>query len=283
MWSDFLVFCIAVVSHWQGYITGGAVTALVAVVERLSDWKMSKRAYATVFLGVFLFVSFFLTWRDEYKNAQGVSTLQSQLREKEKQIEQFRDKPANVQVTVPPPVVNIPSQMAYLASTDIGIVVPEYRMGGHFAVNALCKNISPSTVAEDAACIRSLRVVSTILNPTNNPIVPTEVQDKTYRQFLGDIASLKDVDRRTYGPQEGFFATVSSPAIDEELDKAFRSGSKTILYAGHYEWRDGMGKHANEVCAWLQIYPGLFNGPGLLASNPVITWNYCTHHNGLKR
>lgn len=282
MWSDFVVFCIAVVSHWQSYATGGVVTGVISVVERLCDRKMPKWAYAAIFLGAFLLVSFFLAWRDEYHDAQQVPALRSQLREREAQIQQLKDKPPLVQVTIPPTIVNIPAQMAYIGSTDIGIVISAYRIGGNFAVSADCKNVSPSVVAENAACVRGLRVVDTELNAQNQPIAPRAAQDKTYRQFLKDISSMA-IERRPYGPQEGFFGTVFSPKIDKQLDNAFRSGSKTILYAGYYNWRDGVGTHTNEVCAWLQIYPGMFSGPGVLAPNASITWNHCPDHDGLKQ
>jgi hypothetical protein len=62
-------FTVGVISHWQGYATGGVVTAIIGIVERLSGKQLGKRAYASIFLGLFLLVSFFLTWQDEYKRA----------------------------------------------------------------------------------------------------------------------------------------------------------------------------------------------------------------------
>lgn len=37
MFSDVFVFIVSVVSHWQSYVTGGAVTGLVVFVERVFD------------------------------------------------------------------------------------------------------------------------------------------------------------------------------------------------------------------------------------------------------
>jgi hypothetical protein len=274
LFGDIGNFIVAVVSHWQSYVTGGVITGLIGVVERLSEWRMPKWAYASTFLGVFLLVSFFLAWREQYQEAQKLPALESQLQEKDKTIQQLKEKPPQVQV-------NIPGQMAYMSSTDIGVVLDSYRIGGNFVVSTTCKNLSTSVVAEDAACVRGLRVVSTKLNAQKQPVVTTEVQDATYRQFQKDIASI-DVERRPYGPGESFFASVATPPVDEKLDAALRAGSKTVLYVGEYSWKDGLGPHTNEICAWLQIYPGMFSGPGALARNASITWNHCKGHDGLQ-
>ncbi len=274
MLSDIGVFLLAVILRWQGYVTGGVLTALVVLAERLFDWKMPKKAYAAIFVVGCLLVSFFLVWRDQYREALRVPSL-------EQQIAALRDKPPQIQVTVPTPVVNIPPEMAYMSSADIGIVVPYYRIGGILVVSATCQNISPSIVAENASCVRQIRVVDTKLNALNQPIVTQAVQDKTYRQFQIDVTSI-EIDRKSYGPGEKAFASVMSPIVDESLDQAFRRGSKTVLFLGAYSWKDGLGEHTNEICTWLQNYPGMFSGPGQMASNATITWNNCSKHNGLK-
>jgi hypothetical protein len=282
MWSDIVTFIVAVVSHWQSYVTGGAVAGLIAVMERLSNWKMPKWAYATVFLGVFLLVSFFLTWREQYQIAQQVPTLQSQLRDRENQIQALRDKPAQVQVNVPPAIINFPPQMAYMSSSDLGVVLTSYKIGGNVAVNGTCKNISPTVIAEEAACVRGLRVVNTKLNPANQPIVTEAVQDKTYREFEKSLKTIA-ITRKSYGPGEAAFNTVYSPLVDQQLDSDLRSGSKTVLFLADYSWKDAVGKHTNRVCTWLQIYPGMFSGPGVLSPSAIITWNNCINHNGLQK
>jgi hypothetical protein len=62
-------FIVAVVSHWQAYVTGGVVTGLVSVGERLTGKTLPNKVYAAVFLGFFLLVSFFLAWDDEYRRS----------------------------------------------------------------------------------------------------------------------------------------------------------------------------------------------------------------------
>jgi hypothetical protein len=63
--SDFFLFIYTTLSYWQAYATGGVVTGVVGLVERLTKWKLTKRVYLSLFVGVFLFVSFFMGWRDE--------------------------------------------------------------------------------------------------------------------------------------------------------------------------------------------------------------------------
>src|ERR1700734_968784 len=95
--SEPSVFLIAVVSHWQSYITGG-------VFERLTDWRMSKKSYAVVFLGVFLFVSFYLTWREQYRIAATVPALQDDLQKRDQEIQRLKSNPPHVEVSIPTPV-----------------------------------------------------------------------------------------------------------------------------------------------------------------------------------
>jgi hypothetical protein len=277
MWSEIIVFALAVVSHWQGYVTGGAITGLVALVERLFDWTMPKWAYGVLYLGVFLLVSFFLAWRDQYHEAQRVPVLQSQLEDRDHQISDLKNKPAQIQVNVPGTVVNLPSQMAYIEQSEIGIVDP--KIGAPVAVTTTCKNSSTSIPAENVACWRHLEIVDTKFNSLNQPIVSEIVQDNAYSRFEKEVKRLKDPTRGTYtyGPGESHFGTVYAQAIlDETLDHAFTAGTKTLLFTGAYDWKDGLSKHSNQICMWFQMVPGVKIG------TPPVTLNSCNHHNGLK-
>jgi hypothetical protein len=66
---DVGVFVIAVFSYWQSYVTGGAITALVAFGEKLTGRTLPRGSYLVMFLLVFLPMSFFMAWRDQYKVA----------------------------------------------------------------------------------------------------------------------------------------------------------------------------------------------------------------------
>jgi hypothetical protein len=282
MFSELFMFLLAVVSHWQSYVTGGVLTAILVFVERLSNWKMPKWAFVTMFGGVFLLVSFFLSWRDQERLAQQVPGLQAQIQDQSKQILDLKTNPPHIEVNLPTPVVKVPPGEAYMSAEGSGVVLPSYKIGGNLAVSSGCKNLSPSAIAESASCVIGLRVVNTKMNPSNQPMVDPATEEKEYLQFKKDVSSI-DIARKSYGPNESDFKSVFSPIVDEELDRHFRSGSKTILVLGEYGWRDGVGEHTNEYCVWLQNYPGLFSGPGAISANATITWHSCKNHNGLRR
>src|SRR5205809_2389975 len=69
IWSDLLRFFVAFVSHWQGLVTGGAVTALIFTLERLTGKQLPKRTFVYIFVVTFALVAFFMAWRDEYGRA----------------------------------------------------------------------------------------------------------------------------------------------------------------------------------------------------------------------
>src|ERR1039458_3688116 len=232
--SEIITFLMAVLSHWQGYVTGGVVTGLIYTIERLTNWKMSRRMFAVLFLGVFLLVSFFLAWRDRYREALQVPVLKAQVEDREKTIKQLREAPAQVQVNVPPfpaPIVNIPPQMAYMASTKIETVA--YAVGDKIKVNDTCHNLSQSIPAEHAWCgLAQVYIVDTELNEIKQPTVRVSVQDKMYRRFEKNIAKLKMAStERTFGPGEGTFSTgYTEELLDKPLDDAFKAGTKTVLF-----------------------------------------------------
>ena len=82
-WSDLISFSLAFLSHWQSYATGGIVTGLIGVVERLSAKQLSKKAYAAVFIAAFSYAACFMAWRDEFRRADALRdaniALQTQL------------------------------------------------------------------------------------------------------------------------------------------------------------------------------------------------------------
>jgi hypothetical protein len=148
---EILIFIRAVVSHWQSYVTGGVVTGIVVFVERVFDWKMPKWAFVAVFGGVFLLVSFFLAWKEQYHEAQQVPGLQAQLQTKDAEIGKLKEQPPQVQVNVPGTVVNFPPQMAHMASSpELGLADPQ--IGSPIVVNVTCKNLSLTITAENATC-----------------------------------------------------------------------------------------------------------------------------------
>jgi hypothetical protein len=60
----------AVFSYWQSYVTGGGITALAALYEKVADRPLTRSSYLVLFLVVFVLMSFFLAWRDEHRAAR---------------------------------------------------------------------------------------------------------------------------------------------------------------------------------------------------------------------
>lgn len=91
--SDFFLFIYAVISYWQAYATGGVVTALVGIFERLTERRLTKRAYVRLFIITFLFASFFLAWRDEHTTLQNVKlSLQNTQQELSKELQNIQQE-----------------------------------------------------------------------------------------------------------------------------------------------------------------------------------------------
>lgn len=74
LWRDLFIFLISYLSHWQSYATGGVVTGLIAVFERLSSKQLTKKVYAAIFIGIFSLAAFFLAWREQYTRANDFAT-----------------------------------------------------------------------------------------------------------------------------------------------------------------------------------------------------------------
>ena len=244
---------------------------------------MPKWAFVAVFGGVFLLVSFFLAWREQYQEAQKIPAFKQRIQKQEIQIKECRERPAQVQVNVPAPVINVPSQMAYMSTNDTVAPVREtYKIGGQFSVSSWCKNGSMSAIAENAACQTGVRIAEAKPNPNQVPFVMQPVQERLYQDFRKDIAPFKP-QQRTYAPGESTVQTVATPVIDADLDKAFRIGSKTMMFFQRNTWEDTLGKHESEACLWLQFEPRMFAGPGVFVPNVQFVWQYCAKHNGPKK
>src|ERR1043165_2901282 len=64
--SDIFLFIYSTLGYWQALVSGGVVTALIVVFERLSDYRLNRKTFLGLFVGVFLLVAFFLCWREEH-------------------------------------------------------------------------------------------------------------------------------------------------------------------------------------------------------------------------
>jgi len=284
--SEVIKFLSAVLGHWQGYVTGGIVTGLIYTIERLTEWKMPRWMFAALSLGIFLLVSFFLAWRDQYREALQVPVLKTQVVDRDKQISDLKERPPQIQVSMPPVV--FPPQMAYVALNSIGLSAQDYRIGGRLGVLPECKNISASVMAENVSCDNVVGIIDSRPDADRKSVAVPASEDDAWGQFIkatSSPASNRDrqINKRSLGPNETSLTPIFSPVITEQIDQAFRDGTKVPAYLGRYSWEDGTGKHTYEVCKWLQMYPGFFAAPGVISPRVFLLWQGCEHHNGLKK
>jgi len=77
MTTDVRQFVLAVVRHWQGYVTGGAVMALLAVYDAAGG-MLARWYYLVLFLAAFFPLSCFLAWRDQARLARQLDDRRAQ-------------------------------------------------------------------------------------------------------------------------------------------------------------------------------------------------------------
>src|SRR5579863_9726932 len=67
--NECLAWVLAVGHHWETLVTGGIVTALLTTLQykkqKSIPWTLARRVFAG-----FLFIAFFLAWRDQYERAE---------------------------------------------------------------------------------------------------------------------------------------------------------------------------------------------------------------------
>jgi hypothetical protein len=164
MVSEIARFIWAVLSHWQAYATGGVVTGIVNVVERLSGKTLPKKAYALIFVIFFLLVAFFLAWHEQYEIALQVPILQSQLRAKEQ-----AEKP-QIQINVPPAQV---------------VIVPQSSV--KLPVNPKSKRLSPQ-LPEAEPTNNSADVRLRFINPKSPVLIIVNSSDAVARNIKWAVA-----------------------------------------------------------------------------------------------
>jgi hypothetical protein len=67
--SELWIYIVAFFSHWQSYLTGGVVTALITLLERAREKQLSKRVYFYIFVSAFTLAAFFMAWRDQFERS----------------------------------------------------------------------------------------------------------------------------------------------------------------------------------------------------------------------
>ena len=90
-WTELLLFVKVYLSNWQSYATGGVITGLISVGERLSGKSLSKKRYFLIFIVSFSLAAFFLAWRDEFRRAEGLNFINTQLGTENKILKQDKE------------------------------------------------------------------------------------------------------------------------------------------------------------------------------------------------
>lgn len=119
LFSEASRFLWAFVSHWQSYATGGVVTAVITLIERVREKTLSKRTYVLVFVVAFSLASFFMAWREQFERAENAEA-------------RLKIPAPTIQVnmppiTVPPSQVVITSQRETPPKTPRQMTTPELK------------------------------------------------------------------------------------------------------------------------------------------------------------
>jgi hypothetical protein len=71
---QFVKWLWAVMNHWEVFVTGGIITAILEAWNRLgpAQYEFPRKWYVVLVL-LYIFFAAFLAWRDEYVRAQHVS------------------------------------------------------------------------------------------------------------------------------------------------------------------------------------------------------------------
>jgi hypothetical protein len=273
---NFGYFCWAVIQQYFVLAAGCAFTVMIALLERHVFKRQISYKLEVGVLFLFIFIACFRAWDIEYSKGK-TDNRPSVV------INVPQQPPPQVQVNAPATGAGPRPEGAYLSSIQIVIFTEEYRIGGHWAIKDTCKNLSNSVVARDRVCMISLQIVDTTTNQFNQAIVSREVEDHAYHTYLAALPKvMRNITRKAFGPGESSWNTAASAeTIDTSLDASFREAKKTIILIGEYDWTDDRGTNKNELCEWLQMYPQFFTGPGKMAPDPIVSFHYCSHHNGL--
>jgi hypothetical protein len=268
-------FIVAVISHWQGYATGGVITGLIGVGERLSGKQLSKKAYAAIFLGVFLLVSFFLTWRGEYERA---NTLQKA----------FDQRPVpqaapSVQVNVPPPTVII--QQTPSPTTDSGptgflqlevFKFPEdsspLAAGKRVILNFYYRNPGPYPVTDRHSFEAIFFAVRSDL-PSDHGFESSEREIRASFEEGRKDHIKKNSAKKTepVGAGQTMYKSVLFAPVSENAVKGIMDGTVRIYALAWATWKDSRKRIGtmDTTCYWLQPP----KSTDLLS--PQLVWHSC--------
>ena len=76
---EIALFAWNVLMHWQAFATGGIITAILLVFEKLFALTLSKQNFIIIVIGVFFLAAFFFTWRDEHRTLEAERAYKTQI------------------------------------------------------------------------------------------------------------------------------------------------------------------------------------------------------------
>jgi hypothetical protein len=273
MKDEVIKFIGAVISHWQAYATGGVVTGLIAVVERLSGWQMPKKAYAAIFLGAFLFVFFFLAWRDEFERANNLQHTLNQ-----------RPSQPQVQVNMPPPTVVIQQQehpvesntepSGFLQLERLQFARDQHTLADNqiVSLNIAYKNPGPYPVTDEQSY--AVVMIAERATPDAEQFAKTEHEmrkmfGKWRKQAVQKTAQLHGA-LPSVGANQIFYTSALSPPLTPAQVSGIANGATRIYALTWAQWKDSHKRvGTSSGCFWMQPP----KTSDLLASDPV--WHSC--------
>jgi len=250
------------------------LAVLAALTSILGGYLAATRTWHKWFFGAAGVLMVVLIFVQAYRNEIAQSALQNQLNA----IRQNTERPPVVNVSPTP--VDFPPQEAFVTLTGRSLV--QFKIPEPIAVDFTTANVSPSVPALNEYCFDRVYIVETkALGPNGELLVSKAAEEKYYKQFLKSVAKIHPEDSRTIGPQQNFISTGFGPHLDKDLEKEIQSGSKAILHAIQFVWKDQAGEHINEACEWLQ--PQSFTPAAPFTPGPSEVWHFCQGHNGLRQ
>jgi hypothetical protein len=215
--------------------------------------------FATVFLGAFLLVSFFLTWRSEYQRA---NHLQSVVSEKppqpQVQVNLPAEPPPTIVVQQPPPTNTDPAGFLQLEGLEFAKDEDQLVENRTIALNFNLKNAGQAPIT-DKYGMSMMEFVEQDRGTIGNF---DKAEHQVIKEFYKNRREAQtEIRHRAKGPTVGVGLGVYSSVLSDPLTAAqvsgVLSGSIRIYALTWATWKDSHYRPGTlNSCHWLQIPPG---------------------------
>lgn len=274
MLRDIWVFAVAVISHWAAYLTGGVVTALVVAIERLTDWKMSKKWFVIIFCGVFILVSFFLTWREEFQRANGLQVkLNQQPTQPQVQVNVPQAPPTTVIVQTTHGDSELPDFLQLQTvefSKELDIVAENRKVG----LNFIYKNGGKHPI-RNRLYYEQIGVISGEgdLGFTKPEKVFRARFDRDRKEALHQDSKSSAQNTNEIGVDQIVYRSVQSTPLSAAQVLGITTGTTRIYAITWVTWKDVKGRPGSlSSCRWLQ------SPQSQQLVNNLLVWHSCDEH-----